>query len=82
MAQRRVHTFMAERGTLPVGLSKKEAARFPSAVRGVAPAVSPARRRSGGCKTRKVRRRLLFVRREVRRQGCGEEEEPPPLPYL
>ena len=77
-----MHAFMAGKGNLPVNLSLSEARRFPSAVRGVAPTISPARRRSGGCKTRKVRRRLLFVRREVRRQGCGEEEEPPPLPYL
>ena len=52
MARRRVHAFMAKKGILPVNFSLKEARRFPRAVRGEAPAISPARRRSGGLSLR------------------------------
>ena len=47
-------------------------------------------RDSGCCSGGAAFRRLLrvrglggsFVRKEARRQVCGEEEGPPPLPYL
>ena len=41
---------------------------------------STAGRCSDEIKARRLER--LFVHEEARRQGCEEEDEPPPLPYL
>ena len=84
MARRRVHAFMAEKRNIPVNLSLKEARRFPSAVRGVAPAASPARRRSSGGCGREGSAVVLCAKRceEARRRDGAGKKEAPPLPYL
>ena len=63
---------------------EKKARLFPSAVRDVASVAGPATRRSGNGGGGKGSALALRAKgcEEVRRQGCGEEEEPPPLPYL
>ena len=76
-----MHAFMAEKGNLPVNLSMSEVRRFPSAVRGVAPAVSSARRRSGGLTLRKSAAAVSSCEEARRRDGAGKKEAPP-LPYL
>ena len=66
-------------GSLPENVSEKEARRFPSAVRGVAPVASTARRRSGDCSGRKGSA-ALCVRGGEKAKWCGEEgDSPAPL---
>ena len=79
MAQRDVHVFMAETGSLLVDLSRKAATRFPSADGEAGPASAPARRRSSrwcSCKGSAARRVRGGEKARVR---GGRRASPAPL---
>ena len=65
----------------PVNLLKRKLNVFPSAGSGATPASTPAGRCSGGLGSQGCGGGLLQAE-EARRQGCGEEEEPPPAPLF